>query len=578
MSVISRFIQYYRPYRKTLFYDLSCATSLSGVDLVIPLLINHLLKTVFPQVDPAVVFRQVLQVAAVLLVLYIIRMLAQYYTTSWGHIMGARMETDMRSQLFNHFEKLSFSYYDKNNTGHMMSRMIADLFDIAELAHHGPEDIFISVIKLTGAFIILASINLPVTGILFLITVIMFVFSFYYNRRMRLIFMDNRRKIADVNAVVQDSLTGIRTVKSFCNEDLEREKFEYGNQRFLKSRKDNYLTMGRYFSTNGFLQGMMYLTVIISAGYFISRGTMPITDIVIYMLYIAMFLDPINRLVNFTEQFQKGYTGFQRMLEILDTEPDVMDSPDAADAGQLKGHISFEDVSFSYEAEHPVLQNISLDIPAGRTVALIGPSGAGKTTFCSLIPRFYDVSSGNIKIDGHDLQSLTLSSLRRNVGVVQQDVYIFNSTVRENIAYGRPDATDEEIMAAARKANIHDFIMSLDDGYDTLVGERGVRFSGGQKQRISIARVFLKNPPILILDEATSSLDNESERLIQKALDQLAENRTTLIIAHRLSTIKHADEIIVLTDDGLAERGDHESLLRQAGLYARLYQLQFDVA
>ena len=576
MSVIRRFLAYYRPYRRTLLYDLLCAVTASGVDLTIPMLLNFLLKQVFPQSNPDYVFNRVLLVGAGLLVLYAIRMFAQYYVTSWGHIMGAKMETDMRSQLFSHFEKLSFSYYDKNNTGHMMSRMVADLFDIAELAHHGPEDVFISLIKLTGSFIILASINWQVTVFLILITVVMFVFSFYYNLRMRQVFMDNRRKIADVNAVVQDSLAGIRTVKSFGNEGLEREKFEQGNQRFLDSRKQNYLTLGRFHAGNGFLQGMMYLVVIVSSGFFISRGTMPVTDILIYMMYIGMFLDPINRIVHFTEQFQRGYTGFQRMLEIIDTQPDISDRPGAVDAGELKGCISFDQVSFAYEKEHPVLKEISLEIPAGQTMALIGPSGAGKTTFCSLIPRFYDVSAGAVRIDGVDVRDFTLESLRRNVGVVQQDVYIFNSTIRDNIAYGRPGTRDEEIIEAARRANIHDFIMSLDDGYDTLVGERGIRFSGGQKQRLSIARVFLKNPPILILDEATSSLDNESERLVQQALAELSRNRTTLVIAHRLSTVKHADEIVVLTENGLAERGDHASLLQQAGLYAHLYQLQFE--
>ncbi|NLO36352.1 MAG: ABC transporter ATP-binding protein [Clostridiaceae bacterium] len=576
MSVIRRFLTYYHPYRRTLLYDLLCAVTASGVDLTIPMLLNYLLKQVFPQQNPDYVFDRVLLVGAGLLVLYAIRMFAQYYVTSWGHIMGAKMETDMRSQLFSHFEKLSFSYYDKNNTGHMMSRMVADLFDIAELAHHGPEDVFISLIKLTGSFIILASINWQVTVFLILITVVMFVFSYHYNLRMRQIFMDNRRKIADVNAVVQDSLAGIRTVKSFGNEGLEREKFEQGNQRFFVSRKQNYLTLGRFHAGNGFLQGMMYLVVIVSSGFFISRGSMPVTDIIIYMMYIGMFLDPINRIVNFTEQFQRGYTGFQRMLEIIDMEPDIRDRPGAVEAGELKGHITFDQVTFAYEKEHPVLSEISLEIPAGQTMALIGPSGAGKTTFCSLIPRFYDVSAGAVRIDGVDVRDYTLDSLRRNVGVVQQDVYIFNSTIRDNIAYGRPGTRDEDIIEAARRANIHDFIMSLDDGYDTLVGERGIRFSGGQKQRLSIARVFLKNPPILILDEATSSLDNESERLVQQALADLSQNRTTLVIAHRLSTVKHADEIIVLTENGLAERGDHTSLLRQAGLYAHLYQLQFE--
>ncbi len=575
MSVIRRFVRYYRPYRRTLFFDLFCASTASGVDLVIPLLINHLLKVVFPLLNPQTIYQDVLRVGALMLALYIVRFFAQYYVASWGHIMGARMEADMRQDLFQHFEKLSFSFYDKHNTGHMMSRMIADLFDISELAHHGPEDLFISLIKLVGSFIILAQISLPVTGILLVITLGMLAFSIYYNRQMRRTFMENRRKIADINAVIQDSLSGIRTVQSFSNEALERQKFDINNHRFLKSKKDNYLLMGRFFSTNGFMQGLMYLSVILSAGFFIARGSMPATDIVVYMLYIGMFLDPINRLVNFTEQFQKGYTGFERMLEILDTEPDIQDRKGAVDAGLLTGQVVFDQVHFAYEPSAPVLQEINLTIEAGKTVALVGPSGAGKTTFCSLIPRFYDVTAGAVRVDGRDVRQYTLASLRANIGVVQQDVYIFNSTIRDNIAYGRPAASEAAIIEAAKKANIHDFIMGLEDGYDTEVGERGVRFSGGQKQRLSIARVFLKNPPILILDEATSALDTESERLIQQSLEDLSRNRTTLIIAHRLSTVKHADEIVVLTEEGLVERGDHQTLLDQAGLYAHLYDLQF---
>ena len=576
MRTLRRFIQYYKPYRWTFFLDLFCATLVSLVDLVIPLLVNYVLKSVFPLTDKPLMFRLILQVSAGLLALYGIRMLAQYYVTSWGHVMGARMEADLRGQLFGHLEQLSFSFYDKNNTGQMMSRLMSDLFDVVELAHHGPEDIFISIIKLTGSFIILLNINGPVTLVLLLITVAMLFISLHFNRRMQKVFMDNRRKIADVNAIIQDSLSGIRTVKSFCNEDLEQDKFDHGNQKFLESRKNNYLIMGRYFSTNGFMQGLMYLAVICSGGLLVMQGRMPATDIIIYFLYIGMFLDPVNRLVNFTEQFQKGLTGFQRMLEILDTAPETADRPDAADAGQLRGDIAFSDVTFAYEADKPVLNHIDLHIPAGRTLALVGPSGAGKSTFCSLLPRFYDVTQGAIRIDSRDVREYTLDSLRRNIGVVQQDVYIFNSTVRDNIAYGKPDATDAEIEAAARQAHIHDFITGLDAGYQTLVGERGIRFSGGQKQRIAIARVFLKNPPILILDEATSSLDNESEMLIRQALTELSRNRTTLIIAHRLSTVKNADEIIVLTEDGLAEHGSHAELLQQNGIYARLYNLQFE--
>lgn len=555
--------------------DLLCASTVSGVDLTIPLLINYVIYTVLVQTDMERMTALLLQTALGLLALYLVRMFAQYYVTSWGHIMGARMETDMRDQLFSHYEKLSFSYYDKNPTGKMMSRLIADLFDISELAHHGPEDIFISVVKLTGAFIILANINFQVTAALLGITVLMFAFALFYNRRMRRVFMENRKKIADVNAVVQDSLSGIRTVQSFANEDIEREKFYQGNQRFLETKKNSYLTMGRYFATNTMMQGMMYLTVLATGGLLVIRSGMSADSIILYILYINTFLDPINRLINFTEQFLKGITGFERMLEVLDTEPDIQDRENAVPAGQLRGDIEFDDVSFAYDEDSVVLDRIDLKIPHGRTIALVGPSGAGKTTFCSLIPRFYEVTNGRILIDGHDVRDYTLESLRNNIGIVQQDVYMFNSNIRDNIAYGKPDASDEEIVEAARKANIHDFIVSLPEGYDTLVGERGVRFSGGQKQRLSIARVFLKNPPILIFDEATSALDNESEKYIQQAMQTLARERTTFVIAHRLSTIRHADEIIVLTEQGLHERGNHEQLMAAGGVYAGLYNMQF---
>lgn len=575
MKTVKRFISYYKPYKRALTMDLICASTVSGVDLIIPLLINYVIYTVLVQTDMERMTMMLLQTAIGLLVLYLVRMFAQYYVTSWGHIMGARMETDMRDQLFSHYEKLSFSYYDKNPTGKMMSRLIADLFDISELAHHGPEDIFISVVKLTGAFIILSNINLRVTAALLGVTVLMFAFALFYNRRMRRVFMENRKKIADVNAVVQDSLSGIRTVQSFANEDIEREKFYQGNQRFLETKKNSYLTMGRYFATNTMMQGMMYLTVLGTGGLLVIRSGMSADSIILYILYINTFLDPINRLINFTEQFLKGITGFERMLEVLDTEPDIQDREGAKPAGQLLGDIEFDNVSFSYDEDSVVLDRIDLKIPHGRTIALVGPSGAGKTTFCSLIPRFYEVTGGSILIDGNDVRDYTLESLRNNIGIVQQDVYMFNSNIRDNIAYGKPDASDEEIEEAARKANIHDFIASLPDGYDTLVGERGVRFSGGQKQRLSIARVFLKNPPILIFDEATSALDNESEKYIQQAMQTLAKERTTFVIAHRLSTIRHADEIIVLTEQGLHERGNHEQLMAAGGVYAGLYNMQF---
>lgn len=490
--------------------------------------------------------------------------------------MGARMEADMREDIFAHLQKLSFSYYDNRNTGKIMSRIVNDLFDISELAHHGPEDIFISAIKLIGSFIILMSINVKITLILLVVTSIMLVFSAYYNKRMRAVFKKNREKIANVNAQVQDSLAGIRVVKSFANEKIEKCKFDKGNQEFLETKKDSYLIMGRFYSGNGFFQGLLYLSVILSGGVFISTGDLELSGLVVYILYINIFLNPIEKLVNFTEQFQKGITGFERFLEVMETEPDIKDKKGAKDLVNPKGDIQFKNVSFSYNDKHTVLSNINIDIKAGKTVALVGPSGGGKTTFCSLIPRFYEITEGTITIDGIDIRDLKLRSLRNAIGIVQQDVYLFAGSIGENIGYGKPGATKEEIIEAAKKANIHDFIMSLENGYDTYVGERGVKLSGGQKQRVSIARVFLKNPPILILDEATSALDNESERYIQRSLEELSKNRTTLVIAHRLSTIRNADEIIVLTDEGIKERGKHEDLLKLNGLYSYLYNMQFE--
>lgn len=576
--MFKRFVAYYKPYKKVFFTDMFCALVVAASGLVFPMIIRHMQYEIFPLGDASTVLKQTALYCFYLFLLYVVQSLAQFYVTSIGHIMGARMETDMRRDLFSHINKLSFSFFDKTNTGHLISRILADLFDITELAHHGPEDVFISVIKIVGAFIILGLINWQVTLVLIVVTAIMAIFSFKYNRKMHQSFMQNRKNISDINATAQDSLSGIRTVKSFTNESLEEEKFAVNNNRFLDSKKKNYMIMGTYHGVNGFLQGLLYVAVMGASGWQITKGNMLPGDIIIYILYINMFLEPVRRLINFTEQFQKGYTGFLRMVEVLDTEPEIEDREDAIEAKNLKGDIEFDDVSFHYDDDDedtPVLNHLNVTIPAKHTVALVGPSGAGKTTFCSLIPRFYEVTGGAVKVDGVDVRDYKLNSLRGNIGVVQQDVYMFDTTIRENILYGKPGASDEEIIMAAKRANLHDFIMTLPHGYDTKIGERGVRFSGGQKQRISIARVFLQNPPILILDEATSSLDNESEIFIQESLDELSAERTTIVIAHRLSTVRNADRILVLTEDGITESGTHDELMNKNGLYHKLYNMQF---
>lgn len=511
-----------------------------------------------------------------LLILYIVRALCRYYVNGQGHIMGARMESDMRQDLFNHYEKLSFSYYDQNNTGEMMSKLVSDLFDISEFAHHGPENLFISLLKICGSFILLAMIHIPLTLILLAVTMVMLVFSYHQNKRMQETFSDNRKKIAGVNARLQDSLAGIRVVKSFANEDLEREKFYQSNQRFLKSKENNYKIMGSFYGFNNFFQGLLYIVILVAGAYFVADGSLAPTALATYALYINIFVAPIEILVEFTEMFQKGFSGFKRFLEVIETEPTIVDAPNAVDLTDVTGVIDYQHVTFAYQADEPVLEDINFHIEAGKNIALVGPSGGGKTTICSLLPRFYDVNQGSVMIDGKDVRDLSLYSLRKAIGIVQQDVYLFTGTIKENIAYGKPKASDEEIIEAAKKANIHEFILSLPQGYDTFVGERGTRLSGGQKQRISIARVFLKDPKILILDEATSALDNESERHIQKSLEALAKNRTTVTIAHRLSTIQNADEIIVISENGLAERGDHESLMKLNGVYAKYYLMQFE--
>lgn len=568
MHTIRKFISYYGPYRTVFFLDLICAAFISVVDLLYPQILRTLTNTLFTR-DSGTILSALPWIAVALMVMYILQSLCKYYVTYQGHMMGANMERDMRQQLFDHYEKLSFSYYNQNNSGQMMSKLVSDLFDIAEFAHHGPENLFISVVKIIGSFVFLFLINWRLALPLVVLVLCMFVFSFRQNQSMQETFMDNRRKIGDVNSSLQDTLAGIRVVQSFANEDIEREKFRKSNQAFLISKRNNYSCMGNFMSWNLFFQGMMYLVTLVFGGYLIARGLMDVADLAMYALYIGIFISPIQILVELIEMMQKGLAGFRRFLDVMETEPDIEDAPDAKPLTDVKGHVRYEDVSFHYsDDDTPVLSHVSFDIPAGKSIALVGPSGSGKTTICSLLPRFYDVTGGRITIDGKDVRTLTLKSLRSQIGMVQQDVYLFSGTIRENIAYGKPGASEEEIVEAARRANIHEFISELPDGYDTFVGERGARLSGGQKQRISIARVFLKNPPILILDEATSALDNESERWIQKSLEELSEGRTTITIAHRLSTIRNADEIIVITEDGIAERGTHEQLLEQNGIYA----------
>ena len=573
MNTIKKFIHYYGPYKAVFFIDLICAAVISLVDLAYPQILRTMTKTLFTQ-DKDIILHALPVIAASLFVMYIVQSLCKYYVTYQGHMMGAKMERDMRRELFDHYQELSFSYYSRNNSGQMMSKLVSDLFDISEIAHHGPENLFISLVKIVGAFIFLFFINKKLALPLILLVIVMFVFSFRQNAKMQETFMENRRKIGDVNASLQDTLSGIRVVQSFANEDIERAKFKKSNEAFLVSKRDNYHCMGSFMSSNLFFQGMMYLVTLVYGGYLIAQGEMQTADLAMYALYIGIFISPIQILVELVEMMQKGLSGFRRFLDVMETESEIRDADNAAELTDVKGHVRYDHVSFHYnDDETPVLSDISIDIPAGKSIALVGPSGSGKTTICSLLPRFYDVTGGSITVDGKDIRGLTLKSLRSQIGMVQQDVYLFDGTIKDNIAYGKPGASDEEIIKAAKCASIHDFIMELPDKYDTYVGERGTRLSGGQKQRISIARVFLKNPPILILDEATSALDNESERWIQKSLEELSKNRTTITIAHRLSTIRDADEIIVITEEGIAERGTHAELLEKNGLYAAYYNM-----
>ena len=573
MQTLKKFIKYYKPYKAVFFIDLLCATIISAIDLAFPQLLRTLTKTLFAGA-PGKIVSALIPITIGLLVAYIIQTACRYYVTYAGHMMGARMERDMRKELFDQYEKLSFSYYDQNNSGQMMSKLVSDLFDISELAHHGPENLFISLIKIIGSFIFLFMINRMLAVPMLILVVLMLVFSYGQNKKMQETFMDNRRKIGDINSSLQDTLAGIRVVQSFANERIEQEKFNRSNENFLISKDANYRCMGSFMSGNAFFQGMMYLVTLVFGGFLIAHGRMEASDLAMYALYIGIFISPIQILVELTEMMQKGLSGFRRFLEVVETEPDIVDAADAKPLKNVKGNVCYEDVSFHYsDDDTPVLSHVSFEIPAGKSIALVGPSGSGKTTICSLLPRFYDVTEGRVTIDGNDVRKLTLESLRSQIGLVSQDVYLFGGSIKDNIAYGKPDATMDEIVDAAKKANIHDFIMELPDKYDTFVGERGTRLSGGQKQRISIARVFLKNPPVLILDEATSALDNESERFIQKSLEELAKDRTTITIAHRLSTIRNADEILVVADCGIAERGTHDELLAQDGIYARYYEM-----
>ena len=572
-ETLKKMISYYKPYKGVLFTDMFFEIMASAEALVIPLVVRYVTSTVI-YMDRDKAMKTLVIIAVVVTLLILFQCYCNYYISNYGHVMGARIEYDMRAEIFAHFQKMPFSFYDDQKVGQLMSRITSDLFDITELLHHGPENITISVIKIIGALIILMSINVKLAFAAFVLIPFMIMYAYFFNKRMKRAFRENRVKIAAINEQIEDNLSGIRVVKSFANEDIENEKFKVGNDAFLDAKKNSYHYMGGYNSGLTAFNTMINLIVIVSGGIMITRNAVSITDLLTFLLYINIFTDPVKTLIDFTEQFQNGYSGYERFQQILQLEPEIRDREDAIELKNVKGNISFDNVSFRYnDNAHRVLKHINLDINAGEYVALVGSSGAGKSTLCNLIPRFYEVSDGKISVDGQDIRNIKLNSLRKNIGMVQQDVYLFAGTIFDNIKYGRPDATKEEVIEAAKEANAYDFIMSLPKGFDTDIGQRGIKLSGGQKQRLSIARVFLKNPPILIFDEATSALDNESEKIVQKSMEKLAKNRTTLVIAHRLSTIRNAKKILVLTENGIEEQGTHEELMEKQGIYYDLYKL-----
>lgn len=565
-------VSYYKPYMGLFLADMIFAMIGAGVTLIIPLIVRYITSNVV-YLSTEEAFAQILRYGILMIIMVTVELGCNFFITYYGHVMGTYIERDLRNDIFGHYQKLSFNFFDNQKVGHLLSRVTSDLFDITELLHHGPEDIVISLIKIIGSFAILYMVNPVLAATAMLLVIIMAVFAIIMNKKMKEAFAANRARIGDINSQIEDSLSGIRVVKSFANETEEMHKFEEGNNRFVASKRVAYRYMGTYHSFTTFLTTMITVVSLIVGALLMTQGKLTATDLVTFLLYINLFTEPIKKLINFTEQFQNGYSGYTRFCEIMEIDPDIVDKPNALPLETVDGDIRFEDVSFGYQdTDEFVLKDVNLHVKSGEYVALVGSSGVGKTTLCSLIPRFYDVSSGRILLDGKDIRDVKMKDLRRQIGIVQQDVYLFAGTIIENIRYGKPDATDEEVIAAAKAANAHDFIMNLDQGYQADIGQRGVKLSGGQKQRISIARVFLKNPPILIFDEATSALDNESEKVVQESLEALAKNRTTFVIAHRLSTIRNAERIIVLSEEGVAEEGTHQELLEKGGLYAQLYE------
>lgn len=574
-SRVKKFLSYYKPYQKLFWADMACAFTVSGISLIIPMITRYITNTVLAD-ESSFQVDIIMKLGLVMAVMVLIEFACNYFITYKGHVMGVYMEHDMRNELFAHYQKLSFSFYDDQKTGKLMSRLTNDLFSLTELYHHGPEDIVISLIKIIGAFIILLSVNVPLTLIIFTIIPLMALCTFYFNKKLKKSYHLNKQRVAEINARIEDNLSGIRVVKSFANEDNELKKFNVENDRYVDSKSLSYQNMAGLHSSVFLFSTLITIVVIVFGSLFIAGGYILVGDLVAYLLYVNNLVEPVKKLINFTETFQEGLTGFERFMDILEIEPDIQDKKDAKPLEHVKGRVEFDQVSFRYKENLDwVLKDISLDVKPGEYLALVGSSGAGKTTLCSLIPRFYEATSGEIRIDGTPIQDVTLQSLRKNIGIVQQDVYLFAGTVMDNIRYGKPDASDEEIILAAKRANAHDFIMELPEGYNTDIGQRGVKLSGGQKQRLSIARVFLKNPPILIFDEATSALDNESEKIVQDSLESLAKNRTTFVIAHRLSTIRKAERIVVLSEEGIVETGTHQQLLEKDGTYAALYNMQF---